>query len=575
MSVELEFVRDVLAALPHARAERVPLAAANGRYLACDVVADRDYWPFDRAAMDGIAIRAHDVREARPDRPVDLTVSGSIYCGDGIAEAPLPGSAMRIATGAPLPRGADTVVPQELVVFHNGTASVGRPIVRGKNVFGRAEDMRAGDLVLAAGARLRGAQLAALAALGWGEVPVTRRIRVAVVPCGDELAEPGEAVSGGRIPESNSFMLGAELEDLGAAAERAGIVPDDPAAVRAAIADALTADAIVTCGGLSVGERDYVRVALRALDARFVFEGAPIAPGHPVAMAFLNGVPVFALPGTPGACRVAFEAVVRPAILAMLGASVLGRPRLWARLTARLDVRPGRTRFIWARSGAAAGGLTVSPLADQGTAAIRSPSDADALIVLPPGTAVVEAGLAVETWLLAEPPTAARPEAPRAALAVVGARNAGKTTLIERLIPLFAARGVRVAALKRHGHMDSLDDPAKDTGRMAAAGATLTLLTGELGSIERRPKREATLEDALASLRGVDLVLVEGYADGALAKIRVVRDGFGTDRPAAAPPFAATVGDVPPVAAEAGVTPAFGWDRLEALVDYLLSRYLS
>jgi molybdopterin molybdotransferase len=567
-------LRALVEAVPRTGSERVPLSQANGRFLAGDAVATEDHWPFARSAMDGIAIRAHDVAQARPERPVALTLEGSVYCGDDVSAAPPPRGAVRIATGAPLPLGTDTVVPQELVVFTNGTASVARPVALGKNVFPRGEEMRAGERVLTAGIRLRGAHVAALAALGLADAAVARRARVAVLPCGDELVEPGDARAGGRVTDSNSFMLAAEIDELGGLAERAAIVRDDPEAVRAALDRAVTADAVVICGGLSVGERDYVRSGLRALDAHFAFEGAPIAPGHPVSVAFVRGVPVFALPGTPGACRIAFEAFVRPALLAMMGATHVERPRVWARLARRLDVRPGRTRFIWARAGHVAGEFTVTPLADQGTAAIRSASDADALIVVPPNVATLEAGLAVETWLLEAPRAGEGADLPRAAVAVVGPRNAGKTTLVERLIPLLAARGVRVGVIKRHGHMATLDDPAKDTGRALAAGAVVTLLSGALGYVERRRVAGLTLEAALTAVRGVDLALVEGYADSALAKIRVVRTGVAGDREPAAGPIVALAGDVAFLMPSHDATPAFGWHEIERLADYLISRFL-
>ena len=567
MSRLLDLADALLAAVPRVGLERVPLALANGRFLAGDAVAEQDYWPFDRAAMDGIAIRAGDVAAACPERPVTLALTGSVYCGDDAGVAPAAGAAVRIATGAQLPAGSDTVVPVELVAFREGGAVVARPIPCGKNVFRRGEDMRAGERILAAGTRLRGAQLAVLAALGWAEVPVARRARVAVISCGDELLEPGRAPAGSRVADTNSFMLAAEIDELGALAQRTGIVPDDERLVRAALEGALGADAVVTCGGLSVGERDFLRAALRSLGARFAFEGAPIAPGGPACAAFVRGVPVFALPGTPGACRVAFEVFVRPALLAMLGAARVERPRVWARLTRRLDVRAGRTRFVWARVAED----TVTPLADQGTSTIRSASDADALIVLPPQGAAFDAGLSVETWLLADGAEAGPAQTPRAAVAIVGPKNVGKTTLVERLIPAFAALGVRVGAVKRHGHMVALDDPAKDTGRTAAAGATVTLLTGALGYVERRALAEPTLEDAFAALRGADFALVEGYAHSALPKILVTRAGVSGDRGAPEPPIVAVVGDVPD---GAGGPPFFAWGEMERLAGYLISRYL-
>jgi molybdopterin molybdotransferase len=567
-----EHVRAVLTALPAPRSELVPLAEAHGRYLAATAVAPADYWPFDRAAMDGIAVRAQDVAEARPERPVALPVRGSVYAGDAVA-ASEPHCAMRIATGAPLPAGSDAVVPQELVRIDDGIARISRPVAAGKNVFLRGEDMRAGEPVLSAGIRLRGGHVAALAALGRPEVAVIRRVRVSIVACGDELVEPGAELVGGRIADTNTLMLAAEIEELGARAERAGIARDEPRAVRALLEAALGADAVVTCGGLSVGERDFVRATLRDLGARFLFEGAPIAPGSPAAVALAGTVPIFALPGTPGACRVAFEAFVRPALLAMLGAANTARPRIWSRLTERLDVRPGRTRFVWARSGYLAGTSCVTPLADQGTATIRSASDADALIVLGPAFATVEPGLAVETWLLDAPPSAPDASGPRAALGIVGPRNAGKTTLVERLLPALAARGVRAGAIKRHGHMRALDEAGKDTARAAAAGAAVTILTGDAGYVERRAARGLTLADALAALHGVDLALVEGYADSALAKVLVVRSGVATDRDPAAEPIVALVGDVAALD-DAGGRPVFGWDEIERLAGYLIARLL-
>ena len=563
--------RLVLGAVRGLPPESVPLDDALGRVLAADMIAESDYWPFARSAMDGIAVHAADVIDAALERPVRLCLAGATYCGDAPPRGIRAGYAARIATGAPLPQGCDAVIPAEIVQWDGDGVVVWRPVASGKHVYPAGEDARAGETVLRAGTRLQGAQIGVLAALGHAEVSVVRRPRIALVACGDELVEPGAGLRSGKVHDSNTHALAAELRTLGAEVTRLGIASDDPLQLELLLEQARDADAVITCGGLSVGERDFTRTALRNVGVQLLFEGVPMKPGHPTSFGGWGGRPVFALPGTPGACRVAFEVLVRPAIAVLMGLREIRRPSTLVRLAQDLEVHAGRARFLWARLYADEHGLTAEPLVDQGSATIRSPSEAQALLALEPAQGFLPAGTVAQAWLLDGAEAATRRRGPRVAVGLVGARNAGKTLLVERLTAAFARRGLRVGVIKHHGHMERLDERGKDTDRALTAGAAETVLTGASGLVHRVPSAgEPSIADALARMAGVDLALVEGYSASALPKLLVRREGYVTDRAEPAGPIVAVVGEGPDIE---GV-PFFGWDAIDALADHLISRLL-
>jgi molybdopterin molybdotransferase len=558
----------VLAKILPKAAQNVALDDAGGRILTQDVHAASDYWPFSRAAMDGVAVRAHDVADASPDAPTRLPVLGAAYCGAAPQELTCGQAAIRIATGAAIPPGCDAVIPQELLVYDDGDILVQRPVRAGKHIFPAGEDMHAGERVLRAGTRLQGGEIGMLAALGYAAVPVHVRPRVAILACGDELREPGALLTPGRVFDSNSYALNAELRALGCESRRIGIADDDPLRLLVLLKAALEGtDAVVTCGGLSVGERDYIRPALRELGATFVFEGVPMKPGHPFAFALYEDRPVFALPGTPGACRVAFEFFVRPALRAMQGEAQASETAV--RLSSTVHSRPGRTRMLWARLHHCSDGLVAEPLDDQSSATLRSAADAHALLRIEPHESDLLAGIEVPALILTPERVPGTRRCLAAVLGVVGARNAGKTTLIEQMIPVFAARGIRIAVVKHHGHLTELDEPGKDSARAAAAGAVTTILAGPAGTVARTPAcGPPSLEEILRSLSGVDLVLVEGFSDAALPKLRVERHGcHADDRHAAIGPFLALVGS-----GKSEDAPRFAADAIGPLVDYLAVR---
>ncbi|MDR7550011.1 MAG: molybdopterin-guanine dinucleotide biosynthesis protein B [Armatimonadota bacterium] len=566
----------ILRSVSRGPVEELPLAEAAGRVLADAVVAPEDLWPFPRAAMDGVAVRAADVAAASAEAPVVLSVAGAVHSGE-VWPAPLePGTAVRIATGAPVPVGADAVIPRELLQWDAGRVLVSAPVARGRHVFPAGEDARAREVVLEAGTVLGGGQLGLLAALGAGVVRVVRRAAVAILATGDELVPPRSSLQPGQVRESNSYHLAGEVAAVGAVPRLLGIARDDAADLALWIREGLRADALLVCGGASVGERDLVREALVRAGVSLQFVGVAMKPGAPVAFGLAGDRPAFALPGTPGAARVAFELLVRPALCKMMGHRLLHRPAVRARLARALAVAPGRRRFLWAYATLDASGVWVAPLSGQGTATLRSASDANALIDMHPGDADLPAGAPVTVRLLTAAGLPAPEASGRPAIAIVGARDAGKTTLIERLIPELRRHGLTVAAVKHHAHRDAADADTggTDTGRFALAGAVETVLAGPAG-IVRRPARgdDPPLEEVLAIVGPADLVLVEGYSRSALPKILVQRRGVSDDRPAPAGPIAAVVGDAPQGESIEQDVPAFGWEDIGALAALIARKF--
>lgn len=564
----------ILESVSRGPVEMVGLADAFARVLAEPVVASEDLWPFPRAAMDGIAVRSADVAAASPQAPVALRVVGAVYSGE-VWPAPLePGTAIKIATGTPIPAGADAVIPREFVEWREDHAIIAAPIPPGRHVFAAGEDARAGDVVLEAGTVLGGGDLGLLAAVGWDSVPVVRRPVVAVLATGDELVPPSALLRPGQVRESNTYALAAEITALGGLPRLLGVAPDRAAEIEAKIREGLTSDALVICGGASVGDRDLVHDALGRVGVAMKFAGVAMKPGGPVAFGVYDGRPAFALPGTPGAARMAFEVLVRPALCLMAGYRNLHRPAVVGRLRSALTVTPGRRRYLWGHAVLTPVGVQVTPLRGQGTATLRSASQANALIEVGPEDARLPAGSEVTVHLLTRDAVPASSDGGPAAIAVVGAQGAGKTTLIERLIPELRGRGLAVAVVKHHAHMADPDAPGTDTARYAASGALETVLAGP-GAVVRRltHAEDPPLHHVLAAVGPADLVLVEGYSGASLPKILVERSGIVSDRPVPSGPILAIVSDAP-MSWAPGTEGArrFGWADTEALATFLARR---
>jgi molybdopterin molybdotransferase len=377
-------IRDgIVGAIAPVGVEDVDLEAAVGRYLATAPRARVPAPPHTCSAMDGYAVRAGDVAG-----PCALPVIGAVYAGD-VPRALAPGEAMRIFTGATLPQGADAVVREEAVRAEGSLARFAAAARPGENVRRAGEDVAAGDLALAPGTRVGARQAALLAAVGATHVSVHRRIRVAVLSTGDEVVS-------GRTPDSNGAALAALVRALGADPSRRAVgdrLDEVAAAITAALAEA---DAVVTVGGVSVGERDHVPAALARLGADVRVHGVPMKPGKPFLFALAGGKPVFGLPGSPSACLVAFEVFARPALLALAGAARRERPALPLRLAEAAAGRPGRARILWARLEPGGRARPVGRDAAQ----VRGPALADALLLVPADAGDLPEGAEVTAWLL-------------------------------------------------------------------------------------------------------------------------------------------------------------------------------
>jgi molybdopterin molybdotransferase len=359
--------------------ETVPTLRAHGRVLAHEVVSAIAVPPLDNAQMDGYAVRTVDVPAAGTTLPVSQRIAA------GHVGAPLtPGTAARIFTGAPVPPGADAIVMQEACTPADGRVTIQDVPARGAWIRRAGMDIAAGDTVVAGGVRLRPQDVGLIAAVGVPKVTVFRRLSVAVFFTGDELTMPGEALAPGRIYNSNRFVLRALLERLGCEVNDLGIVPDDRARTREAfLAAAADADAIVTSGGVSVGEEDHVRPAVEAEGELELWQIA-MKPGKPLAFGRVRDVPFIGLPGNPVSSFVTFLLFARPFLLRRQGVTAIDAHAL--ELPAAFDwPRPDRRReFLRVRRGR--DGLELFPV--QNSAVLHSTVWADGLVDLPAGRAV-------------------------------------------------------------------------------------------------------------------------------------------------------------------------------------------
>ena len=370
------------------------LLDAQGLLLAENIVADFPLPSFDNSAMDGYAVRAIDTCDASKDEPLQLQVVGDIAAGAKTRSGMGPGLAMRIMTGAPIPAGADAVIPLEDTDRGLARVSILRPVRTGECVRRAGEDIGAGDPALGAGAALGPQQLGLLAALGRDRVIVRPRPRVIILSTGSELIEVGKRPAFGEVIDSNSYMIAAAAKDAGADARRIGIVVDDHAKLLDALeSQLLRADVLVTTGGVSMGAYDVVKEALTELGT-VEFTRVAMQPGKPQGFGHIgNKIPIFCLPGNPVSSLVSFEAFVRPAIRKLLGKRQLERSTVQA--VAIEGTRSPRgirqyRRGVLHRE--ASGGYGVSFVGGAGSHLVASLALSNCLVVIPEEETEVTAG---------------------------------------------------------------------------------------------------------------------------------------------------------------------------------------
>ncbi len=388
---------DILATIRPLRPRELPLTEALGAVLANDVTAQFPLPSFDNSAMDGYALRAEDVAGATGEHPVVLPVDGEIPAGDTSNHDLVSGRVIRIMTGAPLPAGADAVVPVELTDGGTSQVAIRRAVVAGDSVRRAGGDAQPGDLLLSAGTRLGAVHIGLLAASGRGSVLARPRPRVTVISAGDELVEAGSSLIPGQIWESNGTMLAAAAREAGCPARRYPIVRDTTEAVLAATRDALTgADVLVTSGGVSMGgEHDVVKAALQTLGT-VRFRQVAMQPGMPQGFGTLGPgeTPIFTLPGNPVSAYVSFTLFVRPALDALQDFDEKrGNPRQ-AVLTEPVRSPADKRSFLRGILNSSAG--LVTPVSGQMSHQLASLARANALVVIPESVTSLPAGETVD-----------------------------------------------------------------------------------------------------------------------------------------------------------------------------------
>ena len=567
-SEALRRVLDAAAALPRPETEIVPLDEADGRIAAGTLSARMDQPPFDRSPFDGYALHSADAAGASRETPVTLPVTMKLYAGDAPA-SPLPvGCAARIMTGAPLPEGADCVLMQELTDSGEETVQLYAAMKPQQNVVFRGGDIAAGAVIAEAGTVLSPAHLGVLAGQGYAEVPVYKTLTVGVLATGSELLAPGEAWTPGKIYDANGVQNAARLRQLGFAVNRRHC-SDDPEEIAREMRELLAeCDAVITSGGVSVGQKDYLPAVLEQLNADILFAGVAQKPGSPMLAGKIDGKLVFCLSGNPFAAAATLEQYAVPALLRAAGRceeSCL-LPRTTRTLTTGFSKSSKGKRYLRAK---AMGGSVTIP--GEGNAEAHSSGSLSAmigcncLVELPAGS-----GPGAKKWrcsvLYSEQKEALAHEIELkrpAVLAVSGLHNSGKTTLLEKLLPALRSRGLKVGIIKHDGHDFTPDVPGTDSYRLREAGAEgVAVYSGQrylLTEMFRLTEQDLL---ALFERHGYDLVLLEGFKDSGWPKIEVVRKEI-SDTPVSFQPLA-VVGDIPGA--------DFGLEDAQALADWLVAQ---
>jgi molybdopterin molybdotransferase len=400
-SMPVDKAREVIARFlaPVTATERVHARAALGRVLAADVISPLDVPPHDNSAMDGYAVRHADLKS---DGDVTLAVAGTAFAGAPYAGSVTAGVAVRIMTGGVVPQGADTIVMQEHVKAADARVTIGGGHRKGQNLRRAGEDLKAGDPAVRKGLRLRPAEIGLIASLGIPEITVYRRLRVAFFSTGDELVSIGTVPKEGQIYDSNRYTIYSMLERLGCEVLDMGVVVDDPQLIEDAFARASgAADVVITSGGVSVGEADFVKELLNKL-GEVVFWKIAMKPGRPLAYGRVGGAHFFGLPGNPVSVMVTFYQFVRDALLKLAGQDpVEVVPTFRVPCTSALKKAPGRTEFqrgILTRGDD--GQWTVRVTGEQGSGILRSMSEANCFIILPTDQGNVAPGNLVDVQVM-------------------------------------------------------------------------------------------------------------------------------------------------------------------------------
>jgi molybdopterin molybdotransferase len=402
----------ILSAFQPVETETVQLELCAGRILGEDLRAPGDLPPFDNSSMDGFAVIAADVENASAENPVILAITSDIPAGSTTTGEIRPGQAARIMTGAPLPRGADAVIPVEDSNFAPGLSPEPPPVVIpgpvtifksmqiGENIRPRGQDVQAGQELLRTGRRIHPQDAGLLASTGKANICLYRKPRIALFSSGDELVQPGQEILPGQIFDSNQYVLAAMLEREGTEVIRLGTAPDDPDAIQSLLQQAVVqkADLIVTSAGVSVGAFDYIRQVIEA-NGKLGFWKVNMRPGKPLAFGSFDGIPLIGLPGNPVSAFVGCLVFVLPAVYKLSGREQRLPYRAKAVLSEPVE-SDGRESYLRAVVRSEGGQLTASLTGHQGSGNLFSLVQANALLIVPSGVKSLPSGAQAEVWFL-------------------------------------------------------------------------------------------------------------------------------------------------------------------------------
>jgi len=544
ISVE-EALEKVLSYVEVLEPERKPILDCLGQVLAEDVYSTIDIPPLDNSAMDGYALRAGDTRGASESSPRYLVVAGEVAAGSMPTKKVGPGMAIRIMTGAPLPKGADAVVRFEDTDEVSRKSSRGElsqigilcHVKKGLNVRCRGEDIAKGDLILKKGKVLRPQEIGVLASLGHSIALVIRRPIVAILATGDELISVDQPLVPGKIHDSNNYTIAAEVSRYGGIPKILGIGRDSVQALTKKIYEGLDADMLITSGGVSKGDYDIVKDVL-AEHGEVGFWTVCMKPGKPLAFGFIRKmeegrekkVPHLGLPGNPISSMVTFEQFARPAILKMMGKKILAKSTI--RAVIENDVVDNDGRRLFARVSVTKRGSQyyASVTGPQGSGILTSMAKANGLAVIPENSKGVKAGDMVEVQMLdwgeEQGDVKKLP-----VVSIVGKSQSGKTVLMEQLIAEFKRRGYKIATIKHGRGGMEIDHPGKDSWRYSQAGSDAVLISSpDKFAFIKSVDHDLSIEEILPTVGlEFDLILVEGFKKSKIPKIEVHRKGIGDD----------------------------------------------
>jgi molybdopterin molybdotransferase len=394
-------LKTILGLIPTLSSEEVRLTEALDRVLTQDVYADIDIPQLDNSAMDGYALKALDVKNATASSPKILEVVEDIKAGDLSRRRLQKGEASRIMTGAPMPEGADSVVIVENTQKEGvNKVEIFRAIKPGENVRRRGEDIKSGELIIAKGTPLTSAHIGILASLGLSNIRVTRKPKVAVLATGDEVVDVDEKLELGKLRSSNTYTLYSQILKSGGMPKNLGIAKDKPEELEEKLKQGLDCDMILTSGGVSVGDYDFVKFILAKMGTDIKFWQVAMRPGKPLVFGLIQGKPILGLPGNPVSSMVSFEVFVRPALLKMLGQGIDNRKQVDAVLEEDIEKRKGLRYFLRAQTRWEDGVYLTRTSGPQGSAILKSMAQSNSLIILPEEEEFIRKGTRVTVRFL-------------------------------------------------------------------------------------------------------------------------------------------------------------------------------